>query len=166
MNGVADVLRRNPYIDKNRIGGAGASYGGYMVDWILGHNDDPRFKFKALVSHAGVYNLESMATSTEEIWFTAWEFKGMPWNNPVHYNKWSPHKHAAKFKTPTLVTAGQLDYRVPYDQSLQLYTTLQLQNVPSKLVLFPDEGHWILKPQNSEFWYNNVLEWFGKYLNP
>ncbi|MGB7201576.1 MAG: S9 family peptidase [Pyrinomonadaceae bacterium] len=165
MNGVAHVIK-NPYIDKTRIGGAGASYGGYMVDWILGHNNDPRFKFKALVSHAGVYNLESMATSTEEIWFVNWEFKGMPWESPVQYNRWSPHKFAAKFATPTLVTAGELDYRVPYDQSLQLYTTLQLKGVDSKLIMFPDEGHWILKPQNSEFWYTNVTDWFNKYLKP
>lgn len=165
MNGVAAVIR-NPYIDKNRIGAAGASYGGYMVDWILGHNTDPRFKFKALLSHAGVYNLESMATATEEIWFVNWEFKGMPWENPVQYNRWSPHKFAKNFATPTLVTAGELDYRVPVDQSLQLYTTLQLKGVDSRLVIFPDEGHWILKPQNSEFWHRQVFDWFRKYLNP
>jgi dipeptidyl aminopeptidase/acylaminoacyl peptidase len=162
-NGIAEVIKR-PYIDRTRIGGAGASYGGYMVDWILGHNNDPRFKFSALVSHAGVYNLESMATATEEIWFVNWEFKGMPWENPVMYNRWSPHKFAANFNTPTLVTAGELDYRVPVDQSLQLYTTLQLKGVPSKLIIFPDEGHWILKPQNSEFWYRNVLDWFDRHL--
>ncbi len=165
MNGVAEVTR-NPFIDKARIGAAGASYGGYMVDWILGHNTDPRFKFKALVSHAGVYNLESMATATEEIWFVNWEFKGMPWENPIHYNRWSPNKFAKNFSTPTLVTAGELDYRVPVDQSLQLYTTLQLKGVDSKLVIFPDEGHWILKPQNSEFWHGQVLDWFKKYLKP
>jgi len=164
MNGVATVLKKNPYIDKNRIGAAGASYGGYMVDWILGHNNDPRVKFKAFVSHAGVYNLESMAATTEELWFVKYEFKGMPWENPVNYNKWSPHKFAAKFDTPTLVTQGEIDYRVPVDQSLQLYTALQLKNVPSKLIVFPDEGHWILKPQNSEFWYSEVLGWFEKYL--
>jgi dipeptidyl aminopeptidase/acylaminoacyl peptidase len=166
MNGVAEVLKKNPYIDRNRIGAAGASYGGYMVDWILGHNTDPRFKFKALVSHAGVYNLESMAGATEELWFVKYEFKGMPWENPVNYQKWSPHKFAGNFKTPTLVTAGELDYRVPVDQSLQLYTALQLNNTDSRLVVFPDEGHWILKPQNSEFWYGQVLDWFGKYLKP
>lgn len=166
MNGVAEVLKKNPYIDRNRIGAAGASYGGYMVDWILGHNTDPRFKFKALVSHAGVYNLESMAGATEELWFIKYEFKGMPWENPTNYQKWSPHKFAANFKTPTLVTAGELDYRVPVDQSLQLYTALQLNNTDSRLVVFPDEGHWILKPQNSEFWYKQVLDWFGKYLKP
>ncbi|MBK8467271.1 MAG: S9 family peptidase [Chloracidobacterium sp.] len=165
MNGVADVTKK-PFIDKSRIGAAGASYGGYMVDWILGHNNDPRFKFKALVSHAGVYNLESMATSTEELWFVNWEFKGYPWQNRSQYEKWSPNRYAGNFATPTLVTAGELDYRVPVDQSLQLYTTLQLKGVESKLIVFPDEGHWILKPQNSEFWYNNVTAWFAKYLKP
>ncbi len=164
-NGVAEVLRTKDYIDKNRIGAAGASYGGYMVDWLLGHNNDPRFKFNAFVSHAGVYNLESMATATEEIWFPNWEFKGMPWENPTMYARWSPHKFAQNFNTPTLVTAGELDFRVPVDQSLQLYTTLQLRGVPSKLIIFPDEGHWILKPQNSEFWYRNVLDWFDKHLS-
>lgn len=163
MNGVAEISKRS-YIDKTRIGAAGASYGGYMVDWILGHNNDPRFKFKALVSHAGVYNLESMAGATEELWFVNWEFKGMPWQNRTQYERWSPHRFAANFKTPTLVTAGELDYRVPVDQSYQLYTALQLKNVPSKLVVFPDEGHWILKPQNSEFWYKNVLGWFETHL--
>jgi dipeptidyl aminopeptidase/acylaminoacyl peptidase len=164
-NGIA-MMASQPYIDKSRIGAAGASYGGYMVDWLLGHNNDPRFHIKAFVSHAGVYNLESMATATEELWFVNWEFKGFPWENPVNYTRWSPHKFAKNFNTPTLVTAGELDYRVPYDQSLQLYTTLKLKGVDSKLILFPDEGHWILKPQNSEFWYNNVLDWFKKYLNP
>jgi len=162
-NGVAEVIKQ-PYIDKNRIGAAGGSYGGYMVDWILGHNNDPRFKFKALVSHAGVYNVESMATATEETWFVNWEFKGMPWQNATLYEKWSPNKFANNFNTPTLVTAGEQDFRVPVDQSLQLFTTLQLKGVESKLIIFPDEGHWILKPQNSEFWYRNVLDWFGKHL--
>ena len=162
-NGVAEVIKR-PFVDKDRIGAAGGSYGGYMIDWILGHNNDPRFKFKALVSHAGVYNLESMATSTEELWFVNWEFKGMPWENPVNYQKWSPNKFVNNFSTPTLVTAGELDYRVPVDQSLQLFTGLQLKGVPSKLIVFPDEGHWILKPQNSEFWYSNVIAWLDKYV--
>lgn len=163
MNGVAAVAK-NRFIDRNNIGAAGASYGGYMVDWILGHNNDPRFKFKVLVSHAGVYNLESMAGATEELWFVRWEFKGMPWDNPTLYNKWSPHKFAKNFNTPTLVTAGELDYRVPVDQSLQLFTALQMHNVDSKLIVFPDEGHWIQKPQNSEFWYGEVMDWFDKHL--
>jgi dipeptidyl aminopeptidase/acylaminoacyl peptidase len=163
-NGIAEVLRRNTFIDRNRIGGAGGSYGGYMVDWILGHNNDPRFRFKALVSHAGVYNLTSMYGATEELWFPEWEFKGTPWTNPAMYARWSPHLSAQNFNTPTLVTAGELDYRVPYTESLQLFTALQRKNVPSKLLLFPDEGHWILKPQNSKLWYNTVLEWMNKHL--
>lgn len=165
MNGVADFIKR-PYADKDRIGAAGASYGGYMVAWLLGHNNDPRFRFKTFVSHAGVYNLESMATSTEEIFFVNWEFKGMPWENPEMYARWSPHKFAKNFDTPTLVTGGELDFRVPIDQCLQLYTTLQLQGVESKLVVFPDEGHWILKPQNSEFWHREVISWLNKHLKP
>ena len=163
-NGVADVLRRNGYIDRNRIGAAGGSYGGYMVDWILGHNNDPRFRFKALVSHAGVYNLTSMYGATEELWFPEWEFKGTPWTNKVMYDRWSAHNFAQNFNTPTLVTAGELDYRVPYTESLQLFTALQRKGVPSKLLLFPDEGHWVLKPQNSQLWYHTVLAWFDKYL--
>ncbi len=164
MNGVADVLRRNSFIDRARIGAAGASYGGYMVDWILGHNNDPRFRFKTLVSHAGVYNLTSMYGATEELWFPEWEFKGTPWSNPAMYARWSPNMFVRNFKTPTLVTAGELDFRVPYTQSLELYTALQRNGVESKLILFPDEGHWILKPQNSAFWYHNVLDWFDKQL--
>ncbi|MCC6824303.1 MAG: S9 family peptidase [Acidobacteria bacterium] len=162
-NGVAMAVKL-PFIDKGRIGAAGASYGGYMVDWLLGHNNDPRFKYRAFVSHAGVYNLESMSTATEELWFVNWEFKGFPWENRVNYERWSPSRFAKNFDTPTLVTAGEIDYRVPVDQSYQLFTTLQLRNVPSKLLVFPDEGHWIQKPQNSELWYNNVLNWFNKYL--
>ena len=164
-NGIAEVTRK-PFVDKTRIGAAGGSYGGYMVDWLLGHNNDPRFHIKAFVSHAGVYNLESMATATEELWFVNWEFKGMPWQNRANYERWSPNRFAANFNTPTLVICGELDFRVPCDQSLQLFTTLQFKGVDSKLIVFPDEGHWILKPQNSEFWYTNVMDWFKKYLKP
>ena len=165
-NGVADVLRRHAFVDRARIGGAGASYGGYMVNWILGHNNDPRFRFKTLVSHAGVYNLTSMYGATEELWFPEWEFKGTPWTNPAMYERWSPHRFANNFATPTLVTTGELDYRVPYTESLQLYTALQRKGVDSKLLVFPDEGHWILKPQNSKLWHETVLGWLNKHLKP
>jgi dipeptidyl aminopeptidase/acylaminoacyl peptidase len=163
-NGIADLLRRHSFIDRTRIGGAGASYGGYMVDWILGHNNDPRFRFKALVSHAGVYNLTSMYGATEELWFPEWEFKGTPWSNPAMYQRWSPHMYVRNFNTPTLVTAGELDYRVPYTESLQLFTALQRMGVESKLLVFPDEGHWILKPQNSQLWHKTVIGWLDKHL--
>ncbi len=163
-NGVADVIRRHEFIDKSRLGAAGASYGGYMINWILGHNNDPRFRFKALVSHAGVYNLTSMYGATEELWFPEWEFKGTPWTNPTMYARWSPHMFARNFGTPTLVTAGELDYRVPYTESLQLFTALQRRGVDSKLLVFPDEDHWILKPQNSKLWHETVIGWLDKYL--
>jgi dipeptidyl aminopeptidase/acylaminoacyl peptidase len=165
MNGVAHVASLG-YIDRDRIGAAGGSYGGYMVNWIEGHNDDPRANFKALVSHAGVYNLTSMYGATEELWFPEWEFKGTPWTNPEMYAKWSPHQYVKSFKTPLLVVHGELDYRVPVTEGLQLFTALQRQGVDSKLLYYPDEGHWVLKPQNSELWYTAVLGWFDTYLKP
>ncbi len=155
VNNVSNL----PYIDKDRMAAAGASYGGYMIDWILGHTD----RFKALVTHAGVYDLRSEAGSTEELWFVKQEFQGFPWENPEMYEKYSPSVFAKNFKTPTLVTHGEIDYRIPISQAQQLFTALQEQKIPSKLVQFPDEGHWILKPQNSEFWYRTVLDWIGEY---
>lgn len=157
---VVDHVGALPYADPERMAAAGGSYGGYMVDWLLGHTT----RFKALVSHAGVFDLRSMAGETEELWFTQWEFRGMPWDNPDLYDKWSPSYFVKDFKTPTLVLHGELDYRVPMGQGLQLFTALQTQKVPSKLVVFPDEGHWIQKPQNSVLWYNQFLEWIGEWL--
>ncbi len=165
MNGVAEVAAL-PYVDGSRVGAAGGSYGGYMVDWIEGHNDDSRVKFKALVSHAGVYNLTSMYGATEELWFPEWEFKGTPWTNPEMYAKWSPNMFVKNFRTPMLVVHGEIDYRVPIGEGLQLFTALQRQGVESKLLIYPDEGHWVLKPQNSELWYDTVLGWFDHYLKP
>lgn len=164
MNGTADILRRSSFIDRNRIGAAGASYGGYMINWIEGHNNDPRFRFKVLVSHDGVYNLESMYGATEELWFPEWEFKGTPWSNPSMYALWSPHKFVRNFKTPILVIHSELDYRVPFGEGLQLFTAVQRMGVDSEMLMFPDEGHWVLKPQNSQLWHHTVLDWLGKYL--
>lgn len=160
MKGVDHVVKQG-YVDANRIGAAGGSYGGYMVNWMMGHTD----RFKAFVSHAGIFNSVSMY-ATEELWFQEWEFKGTPWEKPELYTKWSPHLHAAKFKTPTLVVHGELDYRVPIGEGIQLFSTLQRKGVPSRLLYFPDEGHWILKPQNSELWYKTVLDWFDQWLKP
>ena len=162
-NGVAMVASL-PYIDKNRIGAAGASYGGYMVNWIEGHNNDPRFHYQVLVSHDGVYNLTSMYGATEELWFPEWEFKGTPWSNPAMYERWSPHKFVQNFKTPILIITNSLDYRVPEGEGLQLFTAVQRMGVESKLVDFPDEGHWVTKPANSAFWHRTVLEWLDKHL--
>ncbi len=156
---VADHVAELPYADKDRMAAGGGSYGGYMADWILGHTQ----RFRALVSHAGVYDLRSEAGATEELWFPNWEFAGMPWDNPEMYARWSPSFFAKDFKTPTLVIHGELDFRVPYTQGLQLFTALQLQKVPSRLLIYPDEGHWILKPQNSVLWYKTFLEWIDKW---
>ncbi len=156
---TVDYVSTLPYIDKDRMVAAGASYGGYMIDWILGHTD----RFKALVTHGGVYDLRSEAGTTEELWFPKWEFQGFPWENPELYQKWSPSSYVKNFKTPTLVTQGELDYRVPLGQSEQLFTALQEMKIPSKLVQFPGEGHWILKPQDSQFWYQTVLDWLNQY---
>ena len=156
---TVDYVSNLPYIDKDRMVAAGASYGGYMIDWILGHTD----RFKALVSHAGVYDLRSEAGTTEELWFPKWEFQGFPWENPELYEKWSPSSYVKNFKTPTLVTHGELDYRVPIGQGEQLFTALQEMKIPSKLVQFPNEGHWIVKPQDSQFWYATVIDWLNEY---
>jgi dipeptidyl aminopeptidase/acylaminoacyl peptidase len=159
MKGLDYVEKTYPFIDKNCIAALGASYGGYMVNWIIGHTD----RFKCAVSHDGVFNNESAFGTTEELWFPEWEFKGPPWKNRELYRKWSPHLFAEKFKTPTLVIHGQNDYRVDVSQGFDLFTTLQRLKVPSKLLYFPDEGHWVLKPQNSRLWYKTVNDWVDQW---
>ncbi len=163
MKGVDAAVAKYSFVDATRLAAAGGSFGGYMVDWIATHSG----RFKCLISHAGSYDLESMYGATEELWFMDWEIGGTPWAKPELYKKWSPSDYAGqlgKFKTPTLVIGGELDFRIPYTQDLEFFTALQRQGVPSKLVIFPDEGHWVLKPQNSELWYKTFLDWLGKYL--
>jgi dipeptidyl aminopeptidase/acylaminoacyl peptidase len=165
MNGLDAALARNNWLDSTRMGAAGGSYGGYMTNWIAGHST----RFKALFTHAGVYNLENMYGATEEIWFSDWEFGGPYWNKAAMdsvYRRWSPHLFAGNFHTPHLVVVGELDYRVPYTEGLSLFTALQRQGVPSRLIDFPDEGHWIGKPQNQRLWWGESLGWFTKYLRP
>jgi dipeptidyl aminopeptidase/acylaminoacyl peptidase len=164
MKGLDYVLATYPFTDARRVGAAGASYGGYLIDWLEAHAQG---RFRVLVSHAGVYDLTSMYGATEELWFPEHDFGGPPWSNPAAYQTLSPHTYAARFgrfKTPTLVIAGEQDFRVPYTQSLEFFTALQRQEVPSRLIVFPDEGHWIVKPQNSAFWYQQVLDWIARYL--
>jgi len=159
MKGV-DYLASLPYVDPSRIGAAGASYGGYMVNWIAGNTD----RFACLISMAGPYNLISEYGTTEELWFPEWEFGGTPYENPELYEKWSPHNYASNFRTPCMVIVGERDYRVPFSEGLQMFTALQRQGVPSRLVYFPDEGHWILKPKNLIFYYNEFLGWMDRFL--
>jgi dipeptidyl aminopeptidase/acylaminoacyl peptidase len=160
MQGLDYAEQTYPFIDKNRECALGASYGGYMINWILGHTD----RFKCLVSHDGMFNAESAWGTTEELWFNDWEFKGTPYDNRESYVKWSPHQYAKNFKTPTLVIHGQKDYRLDVSEGLQLFTTLQMENVPSKMLYFPDEGHWVLKPQNSQLWYKTLNDWVDQWI--
>ena len=162
MDGIDAAIAKYPFIDGTRMAAAGGSYGGYLADWIDTHTG----RFKAIISHAGVYDKVSMY-ATEELWFEEHDMQGTPWTNPESYHKWAPATYAGKlgeYKTPTLVICGERDFRVPYTQSLEFFNSLQRQDVPSKLVVFPDEGHWILKPQNSKFWYKTFADWLEKYL--
>jgi len=159
MKGLDYAEQTYPFIDKNRECALGASYGGYAINWILGHTD----RFKCLVSHDGMFNAESAWGTTEELWFNNWEFKGTPYDNRESYQKWSPHQYAKNFKTPTLVIHGQRDYRLDVSEGFQLFTTLQMEGVPSKMLYFPDEGHWVLKPQNSRLWYKTVNDWVDQW---
>ncbi len=154
-----DYAEALPYVDKGRTAAAGASYGGYMIDWIAGHTD----RFKALVSHDGVFDLRSEYGATEELWFPEWEFGGPYWANPQMYERWSPSSFVQSFKTPTLVVQGERDYRVPIGQGLGMFTALQRRGVPSRLLVFPDENHWVLKPGNSVRWYQEVLGWIDTW---
>jgi dipeptidyl aminopeptidase/acylaminoacyl peptidase len=165
MTGLDYAEQHYPFIDKDRECALGASYGGYMANWVLGHTN----RFKCIVSHDGMFNAESAFGTTEEDWFNIWEFKGHPWDyygkpddqNP--YRKWSPSLYAKNFKTPTLVVHGQLDYRLDVSEGFQLFDTLQLLGVPSKMLYFPDEGHWVLKPQDSQLWWKTVNDWVDEW---
>ena len=160
MKGLDYAEKTFPYIDKDRECALGASYGGYMANWVLGHTD----RFKCIVTHDGMFNTYSAWGTTEELWFNNWEFKGTPYTNPEMYDKWNPRAAAKNFKTPTLVIHSQLDYRLDVSEGFQLFTTLQTMGVPSKMLYFPDEGHWVLKPQNSQLWYKTVNDWVDRWI--
>jgi dipeptidyl aminopeptidase/acylaminoacyl peptidase len=162
MLGLDYVLATYPFIDKDRMAAAGASYGGYMMNWFAGHTD----RFDCLVNHDGVYNLESMYGSTEELWFPEWEMYGTPWSNPEMYAKWSPHRFAQKFgeyKTPILIVHSANDLRVPLAEGMQAFTAMQRQGVPSRFLYFPDENHFVTKPLNAQLWWKEVHEWIARW---
>jgi dipeptidyl aminopeptidase/acylaminoacyl peptidase len=162
LNAVFDLVAKQPFVDNTRMGIAGASYGGYAVDWILGHTT----RFKAAVTHDGVFNLESSGLSTEELWFPEWEFAGRPWDATARaqFAKFSPHLFAHNIKTPTLIITNERDYRVTVDQGIQMFTVLRRNGVPAEMLSFPDEGHWVLKALNSRYWHDAVFGWMRKYL--
>ncbi|HEV3385859.1 MAG TPA: S9 family peptidase [Gemmata sp.] len=162
-----DYVERLPYVDKDRIGAAGGSFGGYMMDWFA--VNDVAKRFKCLISHCSVWNFESMWGTTDELWFDEFEHGGLPWEIPGKYREFSPHTKAGnlgKYKTPMLVIHNDLDFRCPIGQGHELFSALQRQGVPSRFVNFPDEGHWVLKPKNSEYWHKEVFDWLKKYCPP
>ncbi|MBL8814015.1 MAG: S9 family peptidase [Planctomycetaceae bacterium] len=158
-----EFLEQQSFVDTDRMFSAGASFGGYMMNWFQGHTT----KFKTLVTHCGVYNFESMYTTTEELWFDEYEHGGPPWGpNRESYERHSPHRYAANFKTPMLIIHNDLDFRVPVSEGQQLFTALQRQGIPSKFINFPDEGHWVLKPANSHYWHSEIFSWLKEYCPP
>ncbi|MFL5341187.1 MAG: prolyl oligopeptidase family serine peptidase [Gemmataceae bacterium] len=161
----ADYVEKLDYVDKDRIGAAGASFGGYMMDWFA--VSTPRFK--CLISHCSVWNFESMWGTTDELWFDEYEHGGLPWEFPGKYREYSPHTKAAnlgKYRTPMLLIQNDLDFRCPVGQGIELFSALQRQGVKSKFINFPDEGHWVLKPANSEYWHKEVFAWLKEHVPP
>lgn len=160
MNALDHALATYPFLDEDRMVAAGASYGGYMINWVNGHTD----RFRALINHDGLFDIPSMYGATEELWFPEWEFGGQPWTNTQGFQRWNPANHVDRMNTPTLVIHGALDYRVPLEQGLATFTALRRRNVPARLLYFPDEGHWVLKPQNAMVWWEEMLGWIDQHL--
>jgi len=159
MKGLDYAIQHYNFLDGNRVAALGGSYGGWMTNWINGHTN----RFKALVTHCGIFEMRSMALATEELWFPEWEFNGLLWEKPELYETFSPSRYVQNWQTPTLIIHGSLDYRVPEIEGISAFTALQRKNIPSELLIFPDEGHWILKPQNSITWYTTVLGWLNRW---
>jgi dipeptidyl aminopeptidase/acylaminoacyl peptidase len=160
VNAVLDELATRADLDVTRVCAAGGSYGGFLANWLEGHSD----RFRCLVSHAGVANQASMYGSTDELFFPEWEFGGTPWDAPALYEQWSPVAAAGAFKTPMLVVHGQNDMRVPLEQGLSMFTLLKRRGVEARLVVFPDETHFLGKPANARFWYDELERWFRRHL--
>ena len=158
------VIDHFKFIDADKLAAAGASYGGYMMNWMEGHMEAFSYPFKTLVNHDGSFNLYAMYLTTEELWFPEWEYGGVFWENRDQYEKFSCDNYIINFKTPMLIIHGEKDYRLDPSQGIMAFTALRRLNIPAKLVLFPDEGHFVLQPQNSRFWHQTIFSWLEKYL--
>ena len=163
QKGWAAAQSKYSFLDGDNACALGASYGGYMINWIAGKWSD---EFKCLVNHDGVFDVRGMGYSTEELWFTEWEYGGTPWDHPEGYQKFNPANHVDQWKTPMLVVQGDRDFRIPTAQGLSTFTALQRRGIDSRLIVFPDENHWVLKPQNSLQWHNEVFHWLDDHLKP
>jgi dipeptidyl aminopeptidase/acylaminoacyl peptidase len=159
MKGLDAALERYEFLDGDRVSALGASYGGYMINWIAGHTD----RFRCLVNHDGVFDTRSMYYETEELWFVEWENDGPPWESAEAFERFNPARFVGRWNTPMLVIQGALDYRVPESQGIAAFTALQRRGVPSRFLHFPDENHWVLKPGNSLRWHAEVLDWLGRW---
>jgi dipeptidyl aminopeptidase/acylaminoacyl peptidase len=160
--GLAYATAHDAQLDADRACALGGSYGGYMMNWIEGNWPD---RFKCIVEHDGVFDARAMAYETEELWFDEWEHGGHPYYEaPGEFEKWNPVNYVQNWKTPQLVVTSEKDFRVPYTQGIAAFTALQRRDIPSRLLIFPDENHWVLKPKNSVQWYDEVFGWMGKYL--
>ena len=160
MKGLDHAIATYPFIDSDRVGALGASYGGYMINWIAGHTD----RFKCLVSHDGEFDTRTSFYTTEELWFPEWENGGTPWDPGTTYERWSPALSVANWKTPMLVIHGARDFRLPETEGFSVFTALQRRGIPSKLLYFPDENHWVLKAKNSILWHDTVIDWLDRWL--
>jgi len=161
QKGLAAAVERYPFLDGSRVGALGASYGGYMINWIAGNWPD---RFRCLVCHDGNLDEQFAYYDTEELWFPEWEHKGTPWENPEHYQKHNPVNFVSKWKTPMLVIHGGQDFRVVETQGMATFTALQRRGIPSRFLYFPDENHWVLKPHNSILWHDTVLDWLDQWV--
>jgi dipeptidyl aminopeptidase/acylaminoacyl peptidase len=161
MEGLDYVLQKYSFIDGNRMGALGASYGGYMINWIAGNAPD---RFKCLINHDGIFDETASYYNTEELWFPEYEHGGTPWEFPEEYRKFSPSTYVKNWKTPMLIIHGGKDYRVVETEGFSTFNALQRLGIPSKLIYFPDENHWVLKPANSEFWHKSVIDWMNKWV--
>ena len=162
---AVDYMKEKSYIDKDHIGATGASYGGFSVYWLAGHHEK---RFAALLAHAGIFNTEAQYLETEEMWFANWDFGGAPWdkNNAIAQRTYanSPHKFVDKWTAPIMITVGEKDYRILASQGMMAFNAAQLRGIPSHMLVFPDENHWILKPQNALLWQREFFKWFDKWL--
>ncbi len=159
--GLAAAFAKYPWLNSEQSCALGSSYGGFMINWIEGHWQK---QFKCLVDHDGVFDSKAMAYSTEELWFEEWEHGGTPYEKPALYDKFNPSNSVMEWQTPMLVIHGEQDFRIPDTQGISAFTALQRRGIESRLVIFPDEGHWVLKPQNSLQWHKEVLRWLDGYL--
>ena len=161
--GLAAAIERYPWLDGDRACALGASYGGFMINWIAGNWPE---RFRCLVDHDGTFDQRMMYYATEELWFPEWEMGGPYWQNPDLYERWNPVRFVDRWRAPMLVIHGSNDYRIPITQGLGAFTALQRRGIPSELLNFPEENHWVVKPADSLLWHETVLAWLARWLGP